>query len=141
MIFNVLLSIPYILIGSFGPLVTFVGIFFPSFSTASSSSSSFLLSNISPQLPSTPLTLHLTIFPGIAVFIFLFLTVLGSLILRIRQPALHRPYKPSILIPALFCIISFLLVLRGVIFAPVQSAILAVVIAAGGVIGFLKRGR
>jgi amino acid transporter len=61
---------------------------------------------------------------GLGEYFFFFLTVLGAIILRFREPGLHRPIKPFILIPILFAIISGFVVIRGAIFAPVQAAIL-----------------
>lgn len=57
-------------------------------------------------------------------YAFFFLTVLGAIILRWREPELRRPIKPFILIPVLFAIISGFVVVRGAIFAPVQAAVL-----------------
>ena len=61
---------------------------------------------------------------GLAEYFFFFLTVLGAIILRWREPDLRRPVKPFILIPALFAVISGFVVVRGAIFAPVQAGIL-----------------
>jgi amino acid transporter len=64
---------------------------------------------------------------GLSEYFFFFLTVLGAIILRWREPALHRPVKPLLLIPALFAIISGFVVVRGAIFAPVQAVVLVVI--------------
>lgn len=61
---------------------------------------------------------------GLGEYFFFFLTVLGAIILRFREPGLHRPIKPFILIPIIFAIISGFVVVRGGMFAPVQAAIL-----------------
>lgn len=61
---------------------------------------------------------------GLSEYAFFFLTVLGAIILRWREPELRRPIKPFILIPVLFAIISGFVVVRGAIFAPVQAAVL-----------------
>lgn len=61
---------------------------------------------------------------GLAEYAFFFLTVLGAIILRFREPNLPRPVKPFIAIPALFAFISGFVVIRGAVFAPVQAAVL-----------------
>lgn len=53
--------------------------------------------------------------------------MLGAIILRYREPNLHRPYKPFVLVPAIFVVVSAFIVVRGAIFAPVQAGILIVV--------------
>jgi amino acid transporter len=65
---------------------------------------------------------------------FFFLTVLGAVILRFRQPDLDRPFKPPIIIPILFSIVSGLVVLRGAVFAPIQLAVLAGELLIGAII-------
>ena len=66
-------------------------------------------------------------FNGLGEYSFFFLTVLGALVLRYREPDLRRPYKPFVLIPAIFVVVSGFVVVRGAIFAPVQAVILIVV--------------
>ncbi|RMZ72688.1 amino acid transporter [Pyrenophora seminiperda CCB06] len=61
---------------------------------------------------------------GLAEYAFFFLTVLGAIILRFREPDLPRPVKPIIIIPILFAVISGFVVVRGAVFAPIQAAIL-----------------
>jgi L-type amino acid transporter 9 len=61
---------------------------------------------------------------GLAEYAFFFLTVLGAIILRFREPDLPRPVKPFILIPILFTLISGFVVVRGAVFAPIQAAVL-----------------
>ncbi|KAH6663173.1 amino acid/polyamine transporter I [Halenospora varia] len=73
-------------------------------------------------------------FNGLGEYSFFFLTVLGAIILRYREPNLVRPYKPFVLIPAVFVIVSGFVVVRGAVFAPVQAGILVVVWALG--VGF-----
>ncbi|KAF2866418.1 solute carrier family 7 protein [Massariosphaeria phaeospora] len=77
---------------------------------------------------------------GLAEYAFFFLTVLGAIILRWREPELHRPVKPFILIPILFAIISGFVVVRGAMFALVQAGIL-VAIWGIGVLYYLVRKR
>ncbi|KAI9369623.1 amino acid/polyamine transporter I [Aspergillus egyptiacus] len=66
----------------------------------------------------------LVTFNGLAEYTFFFLTMIGAIVLRIREPNLHRPYKPIILIPAAFALVSGFVVARGAVFAPFQAVIL-----------------
>jgi amino acid transporter len=75
---------------------------------------------------------------GLAEYAFFFLTVLGAIILRFREPSLPRPVKPIILIPILFALISGFVVVRGAVFAPVQAAILAVIWLVGAVLYYAR---
>lgn len=68
---------------------------------------------------------------GLGEYTFFFLTVLGAIILRYREPGLRRPYKPVVLVPAVFAIVCGFVVVRGAIFAPVQAIILILVWATG----------
>ncbi len=63
-------------------------------------------------------------FNGLGEYSFFFLTVVGAIVLRFREPNLHRPYKPLLLIPATFAVVSGFVVVRGAVFAPVQTAVL-----------------
>lgn len=63
-------------------------------------------------------------FNGLGEYTFFFLTVLGAIILRYRQPELARPYKPFVLIPVIFALVSGFVVIRGAAFAPTQALIL-----------------
>ncbi|KAI1083660.1 amino acid transporter [Whalleya microplaca] len=66
-------------------------------------------------------------FNGLGEYSFFFLTVLGAIILRVREPSLRRPYKPSILIPFIFAVVSGFVVVRGAFFAPVLALVVIVV--------------
>jgi len=70
-------------------------------------------------------------FNGLGEYTFFFLTVLGAIVLRYREPDLRRPYKPFVLIPAVFVVVSGFVVVRGAVFAPVQAIVLIVVWAVG----------
>ncbi|KAB5532691.1 amino acid/polyamine transporter I [Coniochaeta sp. 2T2.1] len=70
-------------------------------------------------------------FNGLGEYTFFFLTVIGAIILRYREPNLERPYKPPILTPIVFAVVSGFVVVRGAVFAPVQAAVLAGVWAVG----------
>lgn len=50
--------------------------------------------------------------------------MVGDIILRFRESDLARPYKPPIILPILFCIVSGFVVVRGAVFAPIQFAVL-----------------
>ena len=73
-------------------------------------------------------------FNGLGEYTFFFLVVLGAIVLRFREPDLQRPYKPFILIPVVFAIVSGFVVIRGAVFAPVQAAILLLLWALGLVV-------
>lgn len=70
-------------------------------------------------------------FNGLGEYSFFFLTVLGAVILRFRQRDLHRPYKPLVIVPIVFAIVSGFVVIRGAVFAPVQAIILIVLWSIG----------
>lgn len=76
---------------------------------------------------------------GLAEYTFFFLTVLGAIILRFREPELKRPVKPFILIPVLFALVSGFVVVRGAVFAPVQATILIVIWAVGAAFYFVRK--
>lgn len=63
-------------------------------------------------------------FNGLGEYSFFFLTVVGAIVLRWKEPELKRPYKPYVLIPVVFSIVSGFVVARGAIFAPIQAIIL-----------------
>ncbi|KAI1425510.1 amino acid/polyamine transporter I [Xylaria sp. FL1777] len=73
-------------------------------------------------------------FNGLGEYSFFFLTVLGAIVLRVREPALRRPYRPFVLVPAIFAVVSGFVVVRGAIFAPVLAAVLIVLWFIGGVL-------
>ena len=62
-------------------------------------------------------------FYGVAGYTFYFLTVLGLIILRVREPYLERPYKTWITTPVIFCCVSLFLLTRAVIAEPVQTLV------------------
>ncbi|KAH8883285.1 amino acid transporter [Thozetella sp. PMI_491] len=66
-------------------------------------------------------------FNGLGEYTFFFLTVLGAIVLRFREPELCRPYKPILLIPVIFAVVSGFVVVRGAAFAPFQTLILGAV--------------
>lgn len=76
---------------------------------------------------------------GLAEYAFFFLTVLGAIILRFKEPDLERPVKPFLLIPVLFAVISGFVVVRGAVFAPVQAGILVGVWVVGVVFYYARK--
>jgi L-type amino acid transporter 9 len=76
---------------------------------------------------------------GLAEYAFFFLTVLGAIILRYREPELKRPVKPFILIPILFALISGFVVVRGAVFAPIQAVILIGIWIVGVIFYFVRK--
>lgn len=79
-------------------------------------------------------------FNGLGEYTFFFLTVVGAIILRFREPALRRPYKPHIAVPSAFAAVSGFVVVRGAVFAPVQAAVLVAVWLVG-LLFYSSRGR
>jgi L-type amino acid transporter 9 len=75
---------------------------------------------------------------GLAEYAFFFLTVLGAIILRVREPDLPRPVKPIILIPVVFALISGFVVVRGAVFAPVQAAVLVGIWVVGAIFYYVR---
>lgn len=69
----------------------------------------------------------LVTFNGLGEYSFFFLTVVGAIILRFREPNLQRPYKPFLLVPLVFAAVSGFVVVRGAIFAPMLALVLIVV--------------
>ncbi|KAI0161908.1 amino acid transporter [Hypoxylon sp. FL1284] len=78
-------------------------------------------------------------FNGLGEYSFFFLTVLGAIVLRFREPELRRPYKPFILVPAVFTIVSGFVVIRGAFFAPVLALVVIVVWIIGLVFYWVRR--
>ncbi|KAL3455698.1 amidase signature domain-containing protein [Aspergillus heterothallicus] len=73
----------------------------------------------------------LVTFYGVAGYTFYFLTVLGLIVLRIREPHLERPYKTWISTPIIFCCVSLFLLSRAIIAEPLQTMIVVAFIIAG----------
>ncbi|KAI9683801.1 MAG: hypothetical protein M1829_004135 [Trizodia sp. TS-e1964] len=62
-------------------------------------------------------------FYGVAGYTFYFLTVLGLIVLRVKEPLLERPYKTWISTPIIFCCVSLFLLSRAVFSQPFQTLI------------------
>ncbi|KAF8163330.1 L-methionine transporter [Crassisporium funariophilum] len=69
-------------------------------------------------------------FSVVASWAFYFLTVLGLVILRIKEPMLERPYKTWIITPLVFCAVALFLLCMPIIAAPKEAvAVLGFVVA------------
>ncbi|KAI0721009.1 L-methionine transporter [Cerioporus squamosus] len=69
-------------------------------------------------------------FAVVASWAFYFLTVLGLVILRVKEPMLERPYKTWIITPLIFCAVCLFLLCMPVIAAPLEAmAVLGFVLA------------
>ncbi|KAJ5231361.1 uncharacterized protein N7469_005949 [Penicillium citrinum] len=73
----------------------------------------------------------LVTFYGVAGYTFYFVTVLGLIVLRIREPHLERPYKTWISTPIIFCCVSLFLLSRAIIAEPLQTLIVVAFIMTG----------
>ncbi|ROW15996.1 hypothetical protein VPNG_02569 [Cytospora leucostoma] len=78
-------------------------------------------------------------FNGLGEYTFFFLTVVGAIILRRREPDLQRPYKPYIIIPVVFALVSGFVLVRGAVFAPFPALVLIVVWILGTVFYVTRR--
>ncbi|PHH70752.1 hypothetical protein CDD80_5760 [Ophiocordyceps camponoti-rufipedis] len=84
----------------------------------------------------------LVTFYGVAGYTFYFLTVLGLILLRVREPTLERPYKTWITTPIVFCCVSLFLLSRAVFAKPLQTlAVVGFVVAGVPVYLWRVRGR
>ena len=70
-------------------------------------------------------------FNGVAGYTFYFLTVLGLIVLRVKEPNLERPYKTWISTPIIFCCVSLFLLSRAVFARPGQTLIVLAFVGAG----------
>jgi amino acid transporter len=73
----------------------------------------------------------LVTFYGVAGYTFYFLTVLGLIVLRVKEPDLERPYKTWITTPIIFCCVSLFLLSRAVFAQPMQTLIVLAFILTG----------
>lgn len=80
-------------------------------------------------------------FYGVAGYTFYFLTVLGLIVLRIREPHLERPYRTWITTPICFCCVSLFLVSRAVVAQPVQTVIVVAFVVSGVPVYYWRVGR
>lgn len=81
-------------------------------------------------------------FYGVAGYTFYFLTVLGLIVLRVREPYLERPYRTWISTPIIFCCVSLFLLSRAVFKQPGQMLTVVAFVALGVVVYYWRvRGR
>lgn len=81
-------------------------------------------------------------FYGVAGYTFYFLTVLGLIVLRVREPRLERPYRTWITTPVIFCCVSIFLLSRAVFAQPLQTVTVVLFVIAGVPVYFWRiRGR
>jgi amino acid transporter len=81
-------------------------------------------------------------FYGVAGYTFYFLTVLGLIVLRVREPQLERPYRTWITTPIIFCCVSLFLLSRAVFAQPIQTLIVVSFVLMGIPVYFWRiRGR
>lgn len=73
----------------------------------------------------------LVTFYGVAGYTFYFLTVLGLIVLRVREPYLERPYRTWISTPVIFCCVSLFLLTRAIVAEPVQTLLVVGFVALG----------
>ena len=73
----------------------------------------------------------LVTFYGVAGYTFYFFTVLGLIVLRVKEPNLERPYKTWITTPIIFCCVSLFLLSRAVFAQPLQTVIVVAFIVSG----------
>ncbi|KZZ98374.1 Amino acid/polyamine transporter I [Moelleriella libera RCEF 2490] len=83
----------------------------------------------------------LVTFYGVAGYTFYFCTVLGLIILRVKEPQLERPYKTWIMTPIIFCCVSLFLLSRAVFARPVQTIAVIGFVVAGIPVYFLRTRR
>lgn len=83
----------------------------------------------------------LVTFYGVAGYTFYFATVLGLIVLRVREPDLDRPYKTWITTPIIFCCVSLFLLSRAVFAEPLQTLLVVAFMAVGSLVWFAWVGR
>jgi amino acid transporter len=76
-------------------------------------------------------------FVGVANYTFYFFTVLGLIVLRVREPQLERPYRTWITTPIIFCCVSLFLLSRAVFAQPGQTVLVVAFVGAGLPVYFL----
>jgi L-type amino acid transporter 9 len=77
-------------------------------------------------------------FVGMSSWVFYVSTVLGLIILRRREPGLHRPYRPTIALPVIFVLAGTVIIVRSAMFAPIQGGVLAGLLVLGALISMVR---
>lgn len=80
-------------------------------------------------------------FYGVAGYTFYFLTVLGLVVLRVKEPDLERPYRTWIVTPIVFCCVSLFLVSRSVFSSPLQTMVVVGFVGVGVPVYYWRVGR
>ncbi|KAI9831985.1 MAG: hypothetical protein M1826_002714 [Phylliscum demangeonii] len=81
-------------------------------------------------------------FYGVAGYAFYFLTVLGLIVLRVKEPTLERPYQTWISTPIIFCCVSLFLLSRALFAQPRQTAVVLAFMCTGlPAYGWYRRSR
>ncbi|EQL03177.1 amino acid permease [Ophiocordyceps sinensis CO18] len=81
-------------------------------------------------------------FYGVAGYTFYFITVLGLIVLRVKEPKLERPYKTWITTPIVFCCVSLFLLSKAVFAQPLQTLTVVAFVSVGIPVYFWRiRGR
>lgn len=70
-------------------------------------------------------------FFSVANWTFFFATVMGLLVLRVKEPMLERPYRANIATPITFCVVALFLLLMPIVAAPWEAAAAFAFILAG----------
>ncbi|KAF9075259.1 amino acid transporter [Rhodocollybia butyracea] len=78
-------------------------------------------------------------FSVVASWFFYFLTVLGLVILRVKEPMLERPYKTWIMTPLIFCGVALFLLFMPIIAAPLEAGAVLIFVLAGVPVYYLTR--
>ncbi|KAJ8078805.1 hypothetical protein PM082_013088 [Marasmius tenuissimus] len=78
-------------------------------------------------------------FSVVASWAFYFLTVLGLVILRVKEPLLERPYKTWIITPLTFCGVALFLLFMPIIAAPLEAIAVLGFVLAGVPVYYLTR--
>ncbi|KZT66268.1 hypothetical protein DAEQUDRAFT_715307 [Daedalea quercina L-15889] len=78
-------------------------------------------------------------FSVVAAWTFYFLTVLGVLVLRVKEPQLERPYRTWITTPLIFCAVCIFLLSMPVKAAPAQALAAICFILAGIPVYFMTQ--
>lgn len=73
----------------------------------------------------------LVTFYGVTGYTFHFFTVLGVIVLRVKEPQLERPYQTWITTPIIFCCVSLFLLSRAVFARPIQTLAVVAFVMAG----------
>lgn len=81
----------------------------------------------------------LVTFYGVAGYTFYFLTVLGLIVLRVKEPNLERPYKTWITTPIIFCCVSLFLLSRAVFAQPLQTLLVVAFVVVGVPVYYWRR--